>query len=106
MQKLFENEAIDNIAQMQLFVDNLLKLGDSLNGNRQQLNSLISEIRQAEINSQFITIAEIAEALKCQPIKASKLLKEKGVPVIEAGKTYVVSKRLFLKAFTESEYEE
>ena len=100
------DEAVNNISQMQELVDRLLTLGETINGNRQQLETLCEEIKQAEINSQFLTIAEIAEALKCKKIKASDILKEKGVPIIEAGKTYVVSKRLFLKAFCESEYEQ
>lgn len=100
------DEAVKNISQMQELVDRLLTLGETINGNRQQLQTLCEEISQAEVNSQFLTIAEIAEALKCQPMRANTLLREKGVPIIEAGRTYVVSKRLFLKAFCESEYEE
>lgn len=100
------DEAVDEVNKMQELIDKLLTLGNSINGNRHLLESVTAEIRKADINSNFVTFAEIAEALHCQPVKVSKLLKNKGVPIIDAGKTYVVSKRLFLKAFCESEYEE
>ena len=100
------DETIDKVKKIQELVNALIALGDSINGNRHVLEAVTTEMRKADINSNFVTFAEIAEALHCQPAKVSNLLKSKGVPVISAGKTYVVSKRLFLKAFCESEYEE
>lgn len=93
------DETVDDIVKLQTTVDKLLKLGDSISLNKIQLTSLLDTLRRAEINSQFITIAEAAEALHCSPKRAVEYLKQRNVEIIDAGKTYVIYKKAFDESF-------
>lgn len=99
------DETADDIVKLQATVDKLLKLGDSISLNKIQLTSLLDTLRRAEINSQFITIAEAAEALHCSPKRAVDYLKQRGVEIIDAGKTYVIYKKAFDESFEGSSNE-
>lgn len=93
------DETVDDIVKLQTTVDKLLKLGDSISLNKIQLTSLLDTLRRAEINSQFITIAEAAEALHCSPKRAVEYLKQRNVEIIDAGKTYVIYRKAFDESF-------
>lgn len=93
------DDTMNDIAKLQMTVDKLLKLGDSISLNKIQLSTLLDTLRRAEINSQFITIAEAAEALHCSPKRAVEYLKQRNVEIIDAGKTYVIYRKAFDKSF-------
>lgn len=93
------DETVDDIVKLQTTVDKLLKLGDLISLNKIQLTSLLDTLRRAEINSQFITIAEAAEALHCSPKRAVEYLKQRNVEIIDAGKTYVIYRKAFDESF-------
>lgn len=61
------DETVDDIKKLQNIVEELLILGDKISSNKIQLKTLLGTMRKAEINSNFITLAEAAEALQCTP---------------------------------------
>lgn len=93
------DDALSDVKKLTAFVDNLLELGDKIKQNKPQLEYIVELMRKQELNNQFYTIAEVAEALHCQNKRAMELLRENNVQIIEAGKSYVVNKDVFLKAF-------
>lgn len=93
------DDTMNDIAKIQATVNQLIKLGDSISLNNIQLTSLLDTLRRSEINSQFITIAEAAEALHCSPKRAVEYLKQRNVEIIDAGKTYVIYRKAFDKSF-------
>ncbi len=100
---LIKAETIDDttndIVKLQVTVDKLLKLGDSIAANQTQLSTLLDTLRRVDINSKFITIAEAAEALHCSPKRAVEYLKQRNVEIIDAGKTYVIYRKAFDESF-------
>lgn len=95
----FPNQAVSNVKAQIDYIEALLELGDKVKENRSQLECMVELMRKQELNSQFYTVAEVAEALHCQTKKASELLRKNNVPIISAGKNYVVNKEAFLSAF-------
>lgn len=93
------DDTMNDIVKLQVTVDKLLKLGDSIAANQTQLSTLLDTLRRADINSKFITIAEAAEALHCSPKRAVEYLKQRNVEIIDAGKTYVISRKAFIDSF-------
>lgn len=93
------DDTMNDIVKLQVTVDKLLKLGDSIAANQTQLSTLLDTLRRADINSKFITIAEAAEALRCSPKRAVEYLKQRNVEIIDAGKTYVIYRKAFDESF-------
>ena len=93
------DDALTEVDKMLKLVNGLLELGDKVKSNQPQLESVSQMLRQQEINSQFYLITECAEALHCQPKRAIELLRQRGVEIINAGKSYVVFKDDFINAF-------
>ena len=93
------DQALSDVDKLCRLVDAFLVLGDKIKSNEQQLQSVQAQMRQMELNNNFYTIAEVAEALHCQNKKALEELRKRNVPIIEAGKTYVVLRENFLDAF-------
>lgn len=91
--------AVSSIQSQIAFIDALLELGDKVKENRPQLEYMVELMRKQELNSQFYTVAEVAEALHCQTKRAMDMLRERNVEIINAGKSYVVNKDAFLDAF-------
>lgn len=93
------DDTMNDIVKLQVTVDKLLKLGDSIAANQTQLSTLLDTLRRADINSKFITIAEAAEALHCSPKRAVEYLKQRNIEIIDAGKTYVIYRKAFDESF-------
>ena len=93
------DDTMNDIVKLQVTVDKLLKLGDSIAANQTQLSTLLDTLRRADINSKFITIAEAAEALHCSPKRAIEYLKQRNIEIIDAGKTYVIYRKAFDESF-------
>lgn len=93
------DDALTEVEKFNKLIDGLLELGDKIKSNSTHLQDIQGHLRQIELNNNFYTISEIAEALHCQNKKAFEELRKRGVPIIEAGKTYVVNKENFLNAF-------
>ena len=89
----------NEVKRINEFIDQVLALGNKIKSNEQQLMNLQDELRMLDLKENFYTVAEVAEALHCTPKTALKLLKEKDVPILDHGKTYVVFKENFLNAF-------
>lgn len=93
------DSALTEVDKLNKLIDGLLELGDKINSNSPQLQGVQERLRQIELNSNFCTISEVAEALHCQNKKAFEELRKRNVPIIDAGKTYVVQRDNFLNAF-------
>lgn len=91
--------ALTEVEKLNCFIDGLLELSNKINTNSYQIKNIQEQLRRQEINSNFYTVAEVAEALHCQTKKAFEELRARNVEIIEAGKTYVVQKDNFLNAF-------
>lgn len=98
------DSALTDVDKLCRLVDGLLALGDKIKSNEPQLQSVQATMRQMELNNNFYTIAEVAEALHCQNKKAFEELRKRNVPIIEAGKTYVVQRDNFLNAFRKDSF--
>lgn len=96
------DDALSDVNKYKLFVDNLIDLADKVKDNSHQLRYIQEEMRKKEINDIFITVAEAAEAMHCGKKTAMKRLEERGVEILDYGKTYVVFKENFLNAFREA----
>lgn len=93
------DSALSEVSKLTQLVDNLLELGIKLNENSEQLEKVQKAIRQQELRKQFLTLEEVADALHCEKKTATKELRERGVEIITAGKTYVVQSDNFVNAF-------
>lgn len=91
--------ALSDIQKLNSLVDGLLEIGEKIRNNEAQLEHLSEQLRRQELNNQFYTITEVADALHCKTKRAYELLREHNVPIIESGKSYVVNKKSFLNAF-------
>lgn len=92
-------DAMSEVEQLNQFIDGLLQLADKIQQNKPQLQAVQENVRQIELNNNFYTLSEVAEALHCTTKTAKEELRKRGVEIIDAGKTYVVLKSNFIKAF-------
>lgn len=99
MQRVYENETIDSVYQLKTLVEELLKLNQVLSQSDRSLKEMLDIIRQNEINSRFLTLSEAADALHCTPKRVTEVLKSRGIEIIDAGKTYVISRKAFIDSF-------
>lgn len=93
------DEVQSDVAKLIQLVDNLLLLGDKLKANRTELEGLQAQLRRQELNSNFYTMDEVAEALHCEKKSAINTLRNRGVELIASGKSFVVQKDNLLNAF-------
>lgn len=98
------DSALSDVGKLNQFIDALLELGDKIKGNAPQLRYIQDELRMQELKGNFYTIAEVVEAMHCTTKTAMKRLEERGVEILDYGKTYVVFKDNFLNAFREVSY--
>ena len=57
------DQALSDVDKLCRLVDAFLVLGDKIKSNEPQLQSVQAQMRQMELNNNFYTIAEVAEAL-------------------------------------------
>ena len=93
------DEVQSDVTKLIQLVDNLLLLGDKLKANRTELEGLQAQLRRQELNSNFYTMDEVAEALHCEKKSAINTLRNRGVELIASGKSFVVQKDNLLNAF-------
>ncbi len=93
------DEVQSDVTKLTQLVDKLLILGDTLKANRSELECLQSQLRRQELNSNFYTMDEVAEALHCEKPSAINTLRNRGVELIASGKSFVVQKDNLLNAF-------
>jgi hypothetical protein len=93
------DEVQSDITKLGEIVDKLLVLGDKFKANRSELEYVQEQLRRQELNSNFYTMDEVAEALHCEKGSAIKTLRNRGVELISSGKSFVVQRDNFLNAF-------
>lgn len=93
------DEAQSDITKLGEIVDKLLVLGDKFKANRSELEYVQEQLRRQELNSNFYTMDEVAEALHCEKKSAINTLRKRGVELIDSGKSFVVQRDNFLNAF-------
>ncbi len=94
-----EYEALSSVQMLNKFVDGLLELSDKLKNNHIQLSEVQRMLKQQELNDNFCSIKEVAEALNCTPKSAMNELRKRNVEIITSSKTYMVQRDNFLNAF-------
>lgn len=93
------DEVQSDITKLGEIVDKLLVLGDKFKANRSELEYVQEQLRRQELNSNFYTMDEVAEALHCEKKSAISTLRNRGVELIASGKSFVVQRDNFLNAF-------
>ena len=93
------DEVKTDITKLGEIVDKLLVLGDKFKANRSELEYVQEQLRRQELNSNFYTMDEVAEALHCEKGSAIKTLRNRGVELISSGKSFVVQRDNFLNVF-------
>ena len=93
------DEVQSDVAKLSQLVDKLLVLSDKFNENRSELEYIQAQLRRQELNSNFYTMDEVAEALHCEKKSAINTLRNRGVELIASGKSFVVQKDNLLNAF-------
>ncbi len=93
------DEVQSDVTKLSQLVDKLLVLGDKIKANRSELEYVQEQLRRQELNSNFYTMDEVAEALHCEKGSAIKTLRNRGVELIASGKSFVVQRDNFLNAF-------
>lgn len=92
------NEALSEVNQMNALVDGLIELGGKICNNKETLKMIIEQIRINELRSDFLTMEDVGEALRCSAKSAISEMKKRGVELIDSGKGYVVNREDFYNA--------
>lgn len=93
------DEVQSDVTKLSQLVDKLLVLGDKIKANRTDLEYVQAQLRRQELNSNFYTMDEVAEALHCEKSTAIKNLRNRGVELVSSGKSFVVQRDNFINAF-------
>jgi hypothetical protein len=98
-----EKDAVE-VEKMCFLVTKLVELGDLISSNKINLENLAQEMRNESARNSFMTMEEVGLALRCNADKAKEFLLSNNVPLVKAGKGYVVNKVQFERYFQGGDY--
>lgn len=90
---------IAEVDRMTMLIAKLVELGESIVDNREMLEDITQVMRNEKAKNYFMTMDEVGLALRCNADRAKEYLLSRKVPLIKAGKGYVVNKVVFEKHF-------